>query len=59
MDKKYTEEQIIAVLMDGEAGTKVADLCPKHGMNDASFSIALLVTSILPSNGKTLTAVGL
>jgi hypothetical protein len=26
---KYTEEQIIAVLREGEAGAKVVDLCRK------------------------------
>jgi putative transposase len=35
--KKYTEEQIIMVLKEGEAGAKVADLCRKYGMSDASY----------------------
>jgi putative transposase len=35
--KKYTEEQIITVLKEGEAGAKVADLCRKYGMSDASY----------------------
>jgi putative transposase len=35
--KKYTEEQIIQVLKEGEAGAPVADLCRKHGMSDASY----------------------
>jgi putative transposase len=35
--KKYTEEQIIAVLKEGEADAKVADLCRKYGMSDASY----------------------
>ena len=35
--RQYTEEQIIAVLREGEAGTKVADLCRKYGMSDASY----------------------
>ena len=35
--KKYTEEQIIAVLREGEAGGKVADLCRKYGMSDATY----------------------
>lgn len=35
--KKYTEEQIIAVLKEGEAGAKVSDLCRKYGMSDASY----------------------
>ncbi len=35
--KKYTEEQIISVLKEGAAGAKVADLCRKYGMSDASY----------------------
>ena len=37
MVKKYTEEQIIAVLREGEAGAKVVDLCRKYGMSDATY----------------------
>jgi putative transposase len=35
--KRYTEEQIIAVLREGEAGAKVADLCRKYGISDATY----------------------
>ena len=35
--KRYTEEQIIGVLKEGEAGTKVAELCRKHGISDATY----------------------
>jgi putative transposase len=35
--KRYTEEQIIAVLKEGEAGVKVGDLCRKYGMSEASY----------------------
>jgi putative transposase len=35
--KQYTEEQIIAVLKEGEAGSKVTDLCRKYGMSDATY----------------------
>lgn len=35
--KKYTEEQIIAVLKEGEAGAGVSDLCRKYGMSDATY----------------------
>jgi len=35
--KKYTEEQIIAVLKEGEVGAKVTDLCRKYGMSDGSY----------------------
>ena len=35
--KKYTEEQIIAVLREAEAGAKISDLCRKYGMSDATY----------------------
>ena len=35
--KQYTEEKIIAVLKEGEAGAKVSDLCRKHGMSSATY----------------------
>jgi putative transposase len=35
--RQYTEEQIISVLKEGEAGAKVADLCRKYGMSDATY----------------------
>ena len=34
---RYTEEQIIGILQEQEAGTPVAELCRKHGMSDATF----------------------
>ena len=34
--KKYTEEQIIAVLKETEAGAKLPDLCRKYGMSGAT-----------------------
>jgi putative transposase len=30
---RYSEEQIIAVLKEHEAGMKTADLCRKHGIS--------------------------
>ena len=35
--KRHTEEQIIAILKEGEAGVKTAELCRKHGISEASF----------------------
>ena len=35
--KKYTEEQIIAVLKEGEAGAKIGELCRKYGISDATY----------------------
>ncbi|MDP9635002.1 UNVERIFIED_ORG: putative transposase [Ensifer adhaerens] len=35
--QRFTEEQIIAVLKEQEAGAKAADLCRKHGVSEAPF----------------------
>ncbi len=35
--KRFTEEQIIAVLKEHEAGAKTADLARKHGISEATF----------------------
>jgi putative transposase len=35
--KQFTEEQIIAVLKEAEAGVTVADLTRKHGIAEATF----------------------
>jgi len=34
---RYTEEQIIGVLREHEAGMKSADLCRKHGISSATL----------------------
>jgi putative transposase len=34
---RFSEEQIIAILKEHEAGVAVADLCRKHGVSDASI----------------------
>lgn len=34
---RFSEEQIIGVLKEADAGMKVADLCRKHGISDATF----------------------
>jgi putative transposase len=35
--KRFSEEQIIAILRKHEARVSTADLCRKHGMSSASF----------------------
>ena len=35
--KRYTEEQIIAVLNEAEAGAKTGELCRRQGMSEGTF----------------------
>ena len=34
---RFTEEQIIGILKEQEAGAKTAGVCRKHGISDATF----------------------
>lgn len=35
--KRHTEEQIIAILKEHEAGVKTGDLCRKHAISEQTF----------------------
>lgn len=35
--KRFSEEQIIKVLQEAEAGAKPADLCRRHGISEATY----------------------
>jgi len=35
--KRHSEEQIIAILKEHEAGVKTADLCRNHGISEQTF----------------------
>ena len=37
MKKRFTEEQNIGILKEAEAGAKVAELCRKYGISDATY----------------------
>ena len=34
---RFTEEQIISILKEQEAGAKTVDVCRKHGISDVTF----------------------
>ena len=34
---RFTEEQIIGILREQEAGVATAEVCRKHGISDATF----------------------
>ncbi len=34
---RFTEEQILAILREQEAGAKTADVCRRHGISGATF----------------------
>lgn len=34
---RFTEEQIIGILREQEAGSKTADVCRQHGISNATF----------------------
>ncbi len=34
---RFTEEQIIGILKEHQAGLSAADVCRKHGVSDATF----------------------
>ena len=37
MKKRFTEQQIVAILQEGEAGIPVKEICRKHNISDATF----------------------
>ena len=40
---KFTEEQIIAILREQEAGAKTAEVCRRHGISGKRYRVALCV----------------
>lgn len=35
--KRYSPEQIIRILKEAEAGSKIADICRSHGISEQTF----------------------
>jgi putative transposase len=34
---RFSEEQVVGILKEAEAGAKVGELCRRHGISDATF----------------------
>jgi hypothetical protein len=45
---RFTEEQIIGVLKEHEAGAKTADLARKHGVSEKQAQIQVCVPTVRP-----------
>lgn len=39
MKKRFSDEQIISILREAEAGVSARELCRKHAISDATFYI--------------------
>lgn len=37
MKRRFTDEQIIGIIKEYEAGVKASELCRRHGISDATF----------------------
>ena len=37
MKMRFTEQQIVAILKEGEAGVPAKEICRKHNISDATF----------------------
>jgi putative transposase len=45
---RFSEEQIIAILKESEAGVETGELCRRHGITRASFYLCSAKTSSVP-----------
>ena len=43
---RFSEEQIIGMIREHEAGVKTADICRKYGISDATFCKRCLTTTL-------------
>ena len=57
MKARFTDEQIIAMVQEQEAGEKTADVCRRHGINSATFyKYKSKYVGMEPSDAKRLKA---
>jgi len=50
MKKRFTEEQIIQILKEQEAGERTADVCRRHGVSQPTLSETLFFLQTNPVN---------
>ncbi len=36
---RFTENQIVSILKEADAGAKVKEICRRHGISDATYNI--------------------
>ena len=51
--KSYTEEYIIAVLNEAEAGARTLELCRRHGVSEAAFQTPPSTSTPTPTPAPT------
>lgn len=57
MKKRFTDEQIIAMIKEQEAGEKTADVCRRYGISSATFyKYKSKYSGMEPSDAKRLRA---
>ena len=54
---RFSEEQIIGILREHEAGAKVPELCRRHGISDATFYYLWTAPPSQEGSGSVLTRI--
>ena len=49
---RFSEEQIIGILREQEAGSSTADVCRKHGVSSATFIVTTAASARAASRGR-------
>jgi hypothetical protein len=50
--KRFSEEKIIKVLKEADAGTKTSDLCRKHGISEGKLPSIILLLIYASSHAR-------
>ena len=58
MKSKFSEEQIVRILKEVDAGAKVAETCRKHGISEAKYYVWTLKFKLRPRPVRACRACG-